>query len=69
MNRRYEPLTAEQLQALRSFADYAGRTWKAQIHDAWLRADMPGIIHGLRNSHGPTWLVNFRFPKKAARNV
>jgi hypothetical protein len=64
MNRRYEPLTAEQLQALRSFADYAGRNWKSEVRHAWETASMPGIIHALRNSHGPTWLVRFRFPKQ-----
>jgi len=63
MRRQYEPLTPEELQAIRSFADYAGRTWKADLLHAWERASMPGLLHKLRNSHGPTWLVNFRLPR------
>ena len=64
MNTRdYPDLTQEQIAAIVAFAEYAGRSWKAQLSAAWERAAMPGILHGLRNSHGPAWLAEYRLPK------
>jgi hypothetical protein len=62
MKANYEPLTPEELQALKSYAAYAGRTWKAELRHAWMHASMPGLLHKLRNSHGPSWLVQFKLP-------
>ena len=59
----YEPLTPEELTALQSFAAYAGRYWKQDLRDAWMNASMPGHLHKLRNSHGPSWLAKFKLPK------
>lgn len=56
-------LTPEELQAVVSFAAYAGRTWKQQLRDAWMSASMPGYLHALRNSHGPAWLKRFKLPE------
>ena len=59
----YPKLTAEELDGLKAFAAYAGRTWKAQLRAAWSKANMPGILHRLRNTHGPQWLKYYSFPQ------
>lgn len=45
-----------------------GRKYKTAIHDAWLSGDYAGEclsefaseLQRIRNTYGPTWLVNFR---------
>jgi hypothetical protein len=59
---RCPTLTSEQVAALQGFAAYAGRTWKAQILQAWMYQSIPGHIAALRNSHGPSWLKTYRLP-------
>lgn len=57
-------LTSEQTAALRAFADKHGRCWKQALSLAWERGDtrrICGTLYGLRNSHGPAWLVRFKF--------
>lgn len=61
----HEPLTAEQLSAIRQFARTHGRTWKNELRRHWERASLSGTIHALRNSHGPSWLQSFRLPVEA----
>lgn len=75
----HPPLNAEQLEAITLFAREEGRTWKATLSDVywynariwWSRADIHCkanygyILHGLRNSHGPSWLMGFKLPKAA----
>jgi hypothetical protein len=65
-----KPLTAEEINALRLFAALNGRYWKAALRDLWENFhkgrdwdDAATILYRLRNSHGPTWLVQFRLPK------
>lgn len=58
----YQPLTAEQLDTLRRFALYAGRTWKAQLNTQWMNGKASGPLQQLRNSHGPSWLKAYRLP-------
>jgi len=60
----YPTLTPEEMQALKSYAAYAGRTWKDELRRAWMSASLPGHLHKLRNSHGPSWLNQFQFPKE-----
>ena len=55
-------LTIEQMTALRTFSIENGRCWKARLRAHWMDASASPILHGLRNSHGPSWLVAFRFP-------
>ena len=62
--RQYAPLTPEQLKALRSYAAYAGSDWKLGLLAAWRNASMPGHLHALRNSHGPSWLAQFKLEAK-----
>ena len=60
------PLTAEQIAALQAYAAKHGRTWKSTLQNAWMGGppyDDTGILRGLRNSHGPSWLVSYRLSK------
>ncbi|MEY9785424.1 hypothetical protein ABIA23_006892 [Sinorhizobium fredii] len=64
---RLPPLTAEQLASLRAYAAKHGRTWKSTPNRVWMGGppyDDGGILRTLRNTHGPSWLVSFRFPKE-----
>ncbi len=61
---KHPPLTAEQLEALAHLAKQNGRTWKAKLSDQWMRAAAEPILHGLRNTRGPTWLRQFTLPLK-----
>ena len=63
---RLPPLTVEQHQALRAYAAKHGRRWKSTLNNVWMGGppyDDGGILRGLRNSHGPTWLLTYRLPK------
>lgn len=68
-------LTAQELAALRAFAAEYGRKWKSVLAETyWYNArlfyargnytdSIPGsLLHGLRNSHGPSWLQSFKLP-------
>lgn len=63
---RFVPLTDEQLQALRRFAQRNGRRWKERARAIWDHAnpqtDDETIVYALRNTHGPSWLTRFTFP-------
>ncbi|APO70012.1 hypothetical protein IE4872_PB00142 (plasmid) [Rhizobium gallicum] len=64
------PLTPEQEAALQSYAARHGRRWKSILNNAWMGGpphDDGGLLRGLRNSHGPTWLQSYRLPKPAKR--
>jgi hypothetical protein len=61
---QYEPLTPEELKAVKSFAAYAGRCWKQELRYAWMSASLPGHLHKLRNSHGPSWLNSFKLEEE-----
>ena len=60
------PLDPDELAQLRAYAAQEGRKWKERLtYEYWMRGEpVPGfpLIYGLRNSHGPTWLQNYRFP-------
>ncbi|WP_200847879.1 hypothetical protein [Rhizobium sp. 18055] len=63
---RLPPLTVEQHRALQAYAAKHGRRWKSILNIVWMGAapyDDGGILRGLRNSHGPSWLVAYRLPK------
>lgn len=66
--------TAEQIEALKKFAEANGRTWKSKLNHCWMRAyygDYPGaaershILQGIRNEFGPSWLSSFRLSEVA----
>lgn len=59
-------ITHEETQALAEFARKNGRYWKEELRNAWMKAglDCP-LLHGLRNTHGPSWLVSYRLPRHA----
>jgi hypothetical protein len=56
--------SAEQMQALRSFAAREGRYWKSVLRESWMNGQYPnedeaGHLQTLRNTFGPSWLVRF----------
>lgn len=55
-------LTEEQHAALAAYAAKHGRYWKRALGDEWMRASAPAILHRLRNTHGPAWLVSYKLP-------
>ena len=59
-----QELTAEQLAALRDYADSHGRTWKAQLNFEWMTGTARGTLQQIRNQFGPTWLMRFKLPKE-----
>ena len=61
----YAPITPGDLDALRRYADKHGRRWKLQLWGEWMNASAEPTLHALRNSHGPTWLDQFRWPTPA----
>lgn len=59
-------LNPEQEAALQAYAARHGRRWKSILNDVWMGGaphDDGGILRGLRNSHGPTWLQSYRLPR------
>jgi len=67
-------LTPEELAQLQRWAAVEGRYWKDALQkESWWRGiparDRRGesngyeLLYGLRNTHGPSWLVNFKLPK------
>lgn len=62
---KYPELSADALAALRCYAAKHGRAWKSKLRDAWMGLpphDDGGFLRALRNTHGPSWLVSFKFP-------
>jgi hypothetical protein len=67
-------LTPEELAQLQRWASVEGRRWKDTLQkESWWRGiparDRHGesagyeLLYGLRNTHGPSWLVGFKLPK------
>jgi hypothetical protein len=58
--------TLEQYQAIREWANFYGRNWKAPLRESWITGnygmfeDIAGPLQQLRNTFGPSWLVKFR---------
>lgn len=72
------PLEADELAALKAFAAEYGREWKQYLMAAWLSSAHrgramggkdTGILRGIRNTFGPSWLVDFRFPDDSQKAV
>lgn len=60
MAQTFDPLTPDQIAAIRRYAGAHGRTWKSKLQDDWFHARTSGEMQTLRNTHGPSWLVSFR---------
>lgn len=54
--RSQEP-TASELSALELYAVTHGRNWKQQLLDDWTNGRTEGELQVIRNTRGPTWLV------------
>lgn len=64
---KYEKLTDDQMRVLRQYSKSAGWLWKSNLLWAWEKGLAPmgyPELYELRNSHGPTWLRDFRFPQE-----
>ena len=60
----FPPISDEQLKLLEEFANSRGkRLWKAKLSYLWRYGKISGPLYFLRNTHGPEWLVQFKFPK------
>ena len=70
-------LSADQLQALRTFAKANGRSWKFKLNHAWSTGryhdykgtDDYGSLQQVRNRFGPSWLVRFAFDRAKTHSV
>lgn len=63
---RLPALRNDQEGALLAYAAKHGRRWKSILNNVWMGGpphDDGGILRGLRNTHGPTWLQSYRLPK------
>lgn len=54
-----ENLSQEELEAVSDFASRHGDRWKKALNIAWMNGTSPGVLHRLRNTHGPKWLAAF----------
>jgi hypothetical protein len=54
------PLLREQRAALQAYAAEHGRCWKEHLLAEWINATAEPLLHQLRNTHGPTWLLHLR---------
>jgi hypothetical protein len=70
------PLLPREVAEIRAFAAVQGRPWKAYLQrESWWRGlpakDRNGkeypSLYGLRNTHGPAWLMAYRIPKEETR--
>lgn len=55
-----EPLTLEQVTALRVYAEKHGRNWRAKLCDEWTTGKCQGPLQQVRNIRGPSWLMQVR---------
>jgi hypothetical protein len=62
-------MSDDELSALANYAQIYGRTWKAELRQAWMAASEPGILQALRNdpAFGPRGLNAFQFPDKKGK--
>lgn len=66
--KQFEPLDEETRETLRVYMErqqirYGEDVdWKAKLTAAWMTGSEPGLLHRLRNTHGPAWLASFEFP-------
>lgn len=65
--------TADQIAAVKAFAELNGRTWKQALRYAWYSGDYryaygkvdTALLQQLRNNFGPRWLNAFRLENRA----
>ena len=59
----YRPLTDAERTALETYAAKYGRAWKARLNEDWYHARLTGVLHSLRNTHGPSGLASFKLDR------
>lgn len=60
----YQGPSAQQIEALRAYRDRHGRRWKSRLLAEWLSStgDEGPELRQVRNTFGPSWLLNYRLP-------
>lgn len=61
---KHDPINAEQQSAIDQYAIDHGADWKLHLETDWARCGSRWsgpyhLLHQLRNSHGPKWLVDY----------
>jgi hypothetical protein len=77
MSKTIITLAADQLAALRTFADANGRYWKMKLNHAWMTGryrdysgtEQDGCLQQVRNTFGPSWLDAFAFANVKTHSV
>ena len=59
MKQKPPPISAEQRALLDQYAHNHGTHWYMDLLHDWARGAVPGPLHALRNSHGPSWLKHY----------
>ena len=54
------PVLLAQARALHSYAEAHGSCWKQRLLAEWMNATAEPLLHHLRNTHGPGWLLRYR---------
>ncbi len=57
---QFAPLDSETQKELATFIAENGKGWKRKLSDHWMKASLPGLLHRLRNTHGPEWLQGYK---------
>ena len=57
----YPPVLLAQALALHSYAEAHGGCWKERLLAEWINATAEPLLHHLRNTHGPSWLLRYKF--------
>lgn len=61
----YADPTEDQKVALCAYRERHGKRWKSRLLADWLKSGAPDErpeLRQLRNSHGPSWLLDYRLP-------
>ena len=58
------PLLMAQATALHRYAEAHGRCWKQRLLTEWINATAEPLLHHLRNTHGPGWLLRYRLDEQ-----
>ncbi|ELT51192.1 hypothetical protein [Brucella intermedia] len=53
------PLTPEEHAAVTAYALAHGENWKDELLDDWMNGRTQGTLQRLRNTRGPSWLVDY----------
>ncbi len=61
-----DPPTEDERAALELYAATHGRYWKRRLLDDWTNGRTVGELQRIRNSRGPSWLLQHYTPRKGS---